>query len=106
MYDWSSAVCVSDRALRAGDSGFGIRDSGFGIRDSSKRERHITCVIPNPPSPIPNRGPQGITGGTYVTVNPRTHSKDRKSVMSGKSVSVRVHLDGSVNIKNNNQKHK
>src|SRR3546814_3163212 len=72
--DWSSDVCSSDL-----DSGFGIRDSGFGIRDSSKRERHITCVIPNPQSPIPNPGPQGITGGTYVSVNPSTHSNPRTS---------------------------
>src|SRR3546814_13875865 len=68
--DWISDVCSSD---------LGIRDSGFGIRDSSKRERHITCVIPNPQSPIPNPGPQGITGGTYVSVNPSTHSNPRTS---------------------------
>src|SRR3546814_14942228 len=83
--DWSSDVCSSD--LPAGAGGAGLRDHG-GVERIDPR-RALLGRSPGPGGQVcsPHRGADRGAGGAPV-------DQDRKSVVSGKSVSVRVDLGG------------
>src|SRR3546814_10432081 len=76
--DWSSDVCSSDLRRDRPASGKAGPASGWGSSRSVPLEGHI------------------------VTCAPKASPGDRKSVVSGKSVSVRVDLGGSRIIKKKN----
>src|SRR3546814_14133192 len=83
--DWSSDVCSSDLALRVtrGRARNGLARAGFIAAQSSL-------------SPLNCKGPtagRGSESGCSPGATPLT-SPDRKSVVLGKSVSVRVDLVG------------
>src|SRR3546814_19568989 len=82
--DWSSDVCSSDLRLRAGP----IAVSGA----AGGRRRQAVERTSNAASPASGR-PETSTEVT----------SDRKSVVEGKSVSIRVDLGGRRNIKTKNK---
>src|SRR3546814_13645271 len=91
--DWSSDVCSSD--LHGEDVGAVAVDQ-FGERDVGRRPD-----IDRQPL-RPRRQGHLHRGDRFGGGDMNRHSVDRKSVVSGKSVSVRVYLGGRRIIKKNN----
>src|SRR3546814_16784375 len=94
--DWSSDVCSSDLdamlAMRddivpelAWQMGRPVRYGAGELRGFEERARHMIAIAPQALAPI---APEARTG-----------FRERKSVVEGKSVSVRVDLGGRRNIK-------
>src|SRR3546814_19238027 len=95
--DWSSDVCSSDLHSRAGRA----------VRRRPRRA-HLLCrgaVAGRPGRKQPGRSwqvlrspesadPEGFARNLVRPQSPRRSAADRKSVVSGKSVSVRVDLGG------------
>src|SRR3546814_17409342 len=95
--DWSSDVCSSDLALLSfGVEAHCLPKKHGGYEKAYKRRRFKLAAVPGPvmaafhPSPwlIRNTDPLAKAGATLSAV------RDRKSVASGKSVSVRVDHGG------------
>src|SRR3546814_11637024 len=104
--DWSSDVCSSDLvADKAGISGRGPKPAGEGRREPAReltraqRHRVQWREIDKPPGEAMMQDDPiavyRIAGGGNGVV----HGRDRKSVVSGKSVSVRVDLGGRRTLK-------
>src|SRR3546814_16608177 len=91
--DWSSDVCSSDLSVG--------RDTFIGSLDSLKRRGLMVCVG-TASGTIPPFDPQilALKGSLYMT----RPALDRKSVVSGVRVSVRVDLGGRRIIKKKRQK--
>src|SRR3546814_11426244 len=87
--DWSSDVCSSDLALASvlavtlGFSAYGVAQAGMSA---------VTAAGLGDPTPPEER-----------VVAPQAELADRKSVVSGKSVSGRVDIGGRLIIKKNNR---
>src|SRR3546814_18515288 len=92
--DWSSDVCSSDLGIH---SALGVKVTGPDLRGISELTAQLETIL---------RGVAGtravfgdrLTGGRYIDVDiARVRAAkygDRKSVVSGKRVSVRVELGG------------
>src|SRR3546814_19482425 len=92
--DWSSDVCSSDLcAIPASPAATGVRGDPELLRGGGP-------VNGAPGDQIPSPQPRAAArrGGAIQAGDPRRfafrHRQDRKSVVSGKSVSVRVYLGG------------
>src|SRR3546814_15399780 len=87
--DWSSDVCSSD--LRGGGSEI-IGETGILVHQCAVMLPGLLrqCIHPLAPAVFTPVGRARAQGGAQY----RTGSLDRKSVVSGKSVSVRVDLGG------------
>src|SRR3546814_17178911 len=86
--DWSSDVCSSDLAAHAGE----IAQLGLAQLDAMRR----LDILANQPLQIAREPRPGSIGAVAL---------DRKSVVSGKSVSVRVDLGGRRILKKKNKAH-
>src|SRR3546814_15801357 len=108
--DWSSDVCSSDldrsivagtRMRRTGSCADGGCGKSLGYRghcdgDDGDQDRH--------PHPAHSAGHRGRVVRGYTGPGRAEYSRDRKSVVEGKSGSVRVDLGGSRSIKKKKQK--
>src|SRR3546814_12542314 len=98
--DWSSDVCSSDLSRRPGLSGEVLLQSRRyrlpRLADADRRGRRrglLGSVVPG------MRAGDGADGGGSAALPDRHRQRaDRKSAVSGKSVSVRVDLGGRRNI--------
>src|SRR3546814_13698142 len=97
--DWSSDVCSSDLPRFAGRRS--IARSTVVRRSISARLRGWETGRSSPPSPASEEVP--LSSDTAPPAA-RTTSRDRKSVVEGKSVSVRVDLGGRRIMKKKKQK--
>src|SRR3546814_17626197 len=90
--DWSSDVCSSDLGQKPIITEAKKAIAGFKLRKGDKIGAKVTL-----------RGERmwDFTDKLFYAVLRRTLDLDRKSVVEGKSVSVRVDLGGLCNIKNN-----
>src|SRR3546814_17068116 len=101
--DWSSDVCSSDLG-RGRRHGILHRQGRLGRRPSGVRSNRYQAAYGELCSRILGQRlrtlPCRIQGGTHAeTGNPLQTGADRKSVVSGKSVSVRVDLGGRSTLK-------
>src|SRR3546814_19715985 len=106
--DWSSDVCSSDlRDLGAAIAGLGheVRIGGAGLRDVRAPHHQEPGIVP-----VGAFGNVGLfapglrAGGRQVAIPVVETHADRKSVVEGKSVSVRVDLGGRRSIKKKTNK--
>src|SRR3546814_14541206 len=101
--DWSSDVCSSDLGLAAGDDAYDQRvlAAVADVLDLGHREiEQVDRVDPGHP------GLPTAHCGTSLRAPTESFAPDRKSVVSGKSVSVRVDLGGRRIIKKKQKKPK
>src|SRR3546814_16672921 len=103
--DWSSDVCSSD--LQFSKYAFELPQGNLG-------QASFPVVYAEPDLRVTELTlPEEMEAGSTVTIsfkvenvgNRATREEDRKSVVSGKSVSVRVDRGGRRNIKKKNNKH-
>src|SRR3546814_6232229 len=95
--DWSSDVCSSD--LGQDDARQrAARRNGVGRCAGHPHRRH-----PRTAMPAPGYGCAAYQVGRCVDDRPRSLDKDRKSVVEGKRVSVRVDLGGRRILKKKNK---
>src|SRR3546814_15519670 len=89
--DWSSDVCSSDLAIDA--AVIGLTDRGMLQRVARANEESRNRLIDDMPEPWEGFRDElrEKVNGVIVSLRP-DHGTDRKSVVSGKSVSVRVDL--------------
>src|SRR3546814_16726442 len=92
--DGSSDVCSSDLATRRASGG----------REALPRARHSRSRAPSGPAPRRQRLAVRQSRPHFGTRRGRPTPLDRKSVVSGKRVSVRVDLGGRRSIKKKNNK--
>src|SRR3546814_17193264 len=98
--DWSSDVCSSDLAGQAADA-TGRADQRPGLLQGPGHLHAARQGAPGDAAQHPDRLP-----GSVFVAEPADDSRDRKSVVSGKSVSVRVDIGGRRIIKTKNKTHR
>src|SRR3546814_16285676 len=89
--DWSSDVCSSDLAAKAHGKGPGIS------RSSGSEKRHSSCSRTAPRRSVHGFGLEPVAqnhADNGLMYRWQRYAGDRKSVVKGKSVSVRVDLGG------------
>src|SRR3546814_11399017 len=99
MSDWCSDVCSSDRIAPAPEREGG-RVHAAPYQPAQALDREVTVGG----AALPHRELLAFAGERPDAVVPRALIVDRKSVVSGKSVSVRVDPGGRRNIQKKNKK--
>src|SRR3546814_12075325 len=95
--DWSSDVCSSDLI---GTAVGGMHGAGLPRHRSRPLSAAATTAVT---SDTPARAHRGIESAGFLPMaSPMTKKPDRKSVVEGRSVSVRVDLGGRRTIKKKN----